>query len=136
MARRLAGRGGETLGIDWGTEEFGILSRYGYLNDDQKGFPRGERGRGGFSPYPDRCNISHILPANSGVSINVLPREFSKERGSRVSIARVNFQIQLHPVADAVVLQGQLILERPLALPLQHDLVRLSPNPCSYLGFE
>lgn len=45
-------------------------------------------------------------------------------------------QIQLHPVADAVVLQGQLILERPLSLPLEHDLVRLSPDSCGNLGLE
>ena len=48
----------------------------------------------------------------------------------------MNLQIQLHPITNPVVLQRKLILKRPLPLPLQHDLMRLSPNDRRDLCFE
>lgn len=47
-----------------------------------------------------------------------------------------DLQIYLHPIADPVVLQRQLVLERPLALPLQHDLVRLAADAGRHLRLE
>ena len=48
----------------------------------------------------------------------------------------MNLQIQLHPITNPVVLQRQLVLKRPLTLPLQHNLMRLSPNNRRDLCFE
>ena len=51
-------------------------------------------------------------------------------------IASINLKVKLHAIANAVILQRQLIFERPLSLPLQQDLMRLSANPRCYLRFE
>lgn len=51
-------------------------------------------------------------------------------------ISSIDLQIQLHPTTDPVVLQRQSVLERSLPLPLQHDLVRLPPDPRRHLRLE
>lgn len=51
-------------------------------------------------------------------------------------ISSVNLQVQLHPIANPVILQRQLILEWSFSLSLQHDLVWLSPNARRNLSFE
>ncbi len=52
------------------------------------------------------------------------------------SISSVEFQIQLNPIANTIVLQSQLVPEGPFALSLDHDLVRISPNLMGYESFE
>ena len=47
-----------------------------------------------------------------------------------------NSQIQLHPITNPVILQRELILKRPLPLPLEHNLMRLPPNHGRDLRFE
>jgi hypothetical protein len=47
---------------------------------------------------------------------------------AHLSIAGVDLEIQLHIIADTIVLQGELVFEGPFTLPLQQDLVRLSPD--------
>ena len=47
---------------------------------------------------------------------------------STLSIPSINLQIQLHAMTHPIVLQRQLILKRPLPLPLQHNLVWLASN--------
>ena len=78
-------------------------------------------------------------PCRSVTRIN-LPRTPSasapsnqRRKGRSVGM---NSQIQLHPITNPVVLQRKLILERPLTLPLQHYLMRLSPNDRRNLCFE
>lgn len=61
---------------------------------------------------------------------------FQETRSNDISVSSVQFQVKLHTVADTVVLQRQLILEWPLALPLEHDLVRLASDAAGDLGFE
>lgn len=54
-----------------------------------------------------------------------------KENGgakTSCSIASVNLKIQLNSIRDAIVLQRDVILKRPFALPSQHNLSRLSSN--------
>lgn len=51
-------------------------------------------------------------------------------------ISSVNLQVQLHPIANPIILQRQLILEWSLSLSLQHDLMWLSPNARRNLSFE
>ena len=63
-------------------------------------------------------------------------KTFQETRSNDISVSSVQFQVKLHTVADTVVLQRQLILEWPLALPLQHDLVRLTSDAAGDLGFE
>jgi hypothetical protein len=43
-------------------------------------------------------------------------------------VARVNLQIKLYSVRNSVVLQRDRVLERPFALPAQHDLPGVSSN--------
>jgi hypothetical protein len=45
-------------------------------------------------------------------------------------ITSVDLKVQLHTRAHTVIRQCQDILERPLALTLQHDLMRLTTNVC------
>ena len=76
--------------------------------------------------------------ASSVTRINLPINTISESSSNKEA---VNLQIQLHPVANAIILQRKLILKRPLSLPLQHNLMRLSANfrrdycfeePCRY----
>lgn len=44
------------------------------------------------------------------------------------SIPRIQLQINLHAITDTIIRQAQLIMKRPLPLPLQHDLMHRSSN--------
>lgn len=56
--------------------------------------------------------------------------------GTLCSVARVDFEVQLDPVGDAVVVQSEHVLERPLALATQHDLVRLPTDASCHHELE
>lgn len=43
-------------------------------------------------------------------------------------ITRVEFEIYLNPVVDAVICQSDGVFKRTLALALEHDFVRLAAN--------
>lgn len=47
-----------------------------------------------------------------------------------------DLQIQLDSIADPIVFQSKLVVERPLPLPFQHDLVRFSADLSGDLSFE
>ena len=49
---------------------------------------------------------------------------------------RKSSQVELHAVADPVVLKSEGVLERPLPLPLEQDLVGLSADAGSDLSLE
>ena len=53
-----------------------------------------------------------------------------------LSITSIEFEVQLYSIADAVIVQGEVVLERTFTLSLQHDLVRLTTNTCCYHSFE
>ena len=75
-------------------------------------------------------------PCRSVTRIN-LPRTPSASNPlMNTTKVAMNLQIQLHPITNPVILQRKLILKRPLALPLQHNLMRLSPNDRRDLCFE
>ncbi|KAJ8605931.1 hypothetical protein MRB53_041295 [Persea americana] len=52
------------------------------------------------------------------------------------SISRIQLQIQLYAITHAIIEQAELVLERPLPLPLQQNLMRLPPDVRRYHGFE
>ena len=72
------------------------------------------------------------LPASqvSVKSVRLMGRGEEEEEGSK------NLQVELHPIADAVVFQRQSILEGSFTLPLQENLVGLSTDSSSDLSFE
>lgn len=49
---------------------------------------------------------------------------------------RHDLQIQLNAIANTIILQRELVLERSLALSFQHNLVWLPTDSCSDLCFE
>ena len=52
-------------------------------------------------------------------------------------VGRVNFsQVKLHSVAHAVVFERKLVLEGPLPLSLEEDLVWLTANAGCHLCLE
>jgi hypothetical protein len=48
-------------------------------------------------------------------------------------IVEGDLQVELDSITDAIILQCERVLKRPLALPFQHDLMRLTPNSRSNL---
>jgi hypothetical protein len=53
-----------------------------------------------------------------------------------LSIASIEFKVQLYTIANAVIVQSKVILERTFTLSLQHDLMRLTTNTCSNHSLE
>lgn len=46
-------------------------------------------------------------------------------------VTSIYFQVQLHSIADPIIFESQVILERSFTLPLNHDLVWLPSDACS-----
>lgn len=55
---------------------------------------------------------------------------------SRSLITRVQLQVNLHAITNRIIRQRQLIMKRPLALSLQHDLVYRPPNLGRYHSLQ
>ena len=68
-------------------------------------------------------------PLDPSISPNFLPSL------SRL-IPSIQLQINLHPMANPIVRQAQLIMEGPLSLSLQHNLMHRPAYLRSHHGFE
>ena len=55
---------------------------------------------------------------------------------SHIRARSEHLQIELDAVADAIIFERQRVLERSLALTFQQDLMGLSTDASSNLGFE
>ena len=75
-------------------------------------------------------------PCRSITRINLPRTPSASDPLMNTTKVAMNLQIQLHPITNPVILERKLILKRPLALPLQHNLMRLSPNDRRDLCFE
>jgi hypothetical protein len=53
-----------------------------------------------------------------------------------LSIASIEFKIQLHTIANTVIIQSKVILEGTFTLSLQHNLMRLTTNTRSNHSLE
>jgi hypothetical protein len=53
-----------------------------------------------------------------------------------LSITSIEFKVQLYTIANAVIVQSKVILERTFTLSLQHNLMRLTTNTCCNHGLE
>lgn len=70
-------------------------------------------------PDPTQSNpiqIPHSIPSQTNTS------------QYPTSIARIKLQIKLHTITNAIILKRERVLERPLALSLEHNLMRLPSN--------
>jgi len=53
-----------------------------------------------------------------------------------LSITSIEFEVELNTIANTVIVQSKMILERAFALSLQHNLMRLTTDACCNHGFE
>jgi hypothetical protein len=58
------------------------------------------------------------------------------KRPEALSITGIEFKIQLHTIANAVIVKSKVILERTFTLSLQHNLMGLATNTCSNHSLE
>ena len=64
------------------------------------------------------------------------PSQIRSQRPGLCSISSVQLQVNLHPIADRIVRQTQTIMERPLSLPLKHDLMHGTPDLGRHHGLQ
>jgi hypothetical protein len=78
----------------------------------------------------------NVVPERSITGINLpdigVSKDFEDEIGGRERYS----QIQLYTIANSIVCQGKLILERSFTLAFQQDLVRFTANPSSDHSLE
>jgi hypothetical protein len=53
-----------------------------------------------------------------------------------LSITSIEFKVQLYTIANAVIVQSKVVLERTFTLSLQHNLMRLTTNTCCNHSLE
>ena len=53
-----------------------------------------------------------------------------------LSITSVEFEVELHTIANTVIVESEVIFERTFTLSLQHNLMRLTTNTCCNHGLE
>lgn len=68
-------------------------------------------------------------------SIKLTKYQSVNGRNARLKM-KEDLQVQLNTIADTIILQSQLVFERPFALPLQHDLMRLPTDTRCNLCLE